>query len=201
MSLYPFNPNLDHRIQGSSGAVPTLSQRFIAHYQKSPALGAATAVHAAVTDNGTTQTITTGITNPAVARNLTATAGGTAGDVKAIQVTVTGTNLAGEVITEALPAFTVNTTGIVIGSKAFATVTSISIPAHDGNGATTAIGTGAKLGLHNELDHNTVLFAFLTNIKESVAPTVVTDDNELEKNTITLNSALDASVVDVYYLV
>lgn len=201
MPLYPFNPNLDHRIQGSTGSVPTLAQRYIAHYQKSPALGATTAVHAAVTDNGGVQTITTGITNPAVARNITATAGGTAGDVKAISVTITGTNLEGEVITEVLPAFTVNTTGTVVGSKAFKTVTSISIPAHDGVGATTAIGTGAKLGLHHCLDHNTVLFAFLTNVKEGTPPTVATDADEVEKNTVTLASALDASVVDVYYLV
>lgn len=202
MPLYPFNPNLDHRLQGSSAAVPTLSERYVAHYSKSPAAAATTTVHAAVTDNGSPQTITTLITSPAVCRNVTATAGGTAGDVKAISVVVTGTNLAGAVISETLPAFTVNTLGTVTGTKCFKTVTSILIPAHDGVGATTAIGTGSKLGLHHELDHNTVLFAFLNNVKEGTAPTVTTDDNELEKNGFTLNSAIPGSQpVDVYYLV
>lgn len=201
MPLYPFNPNLDHRIQGSSAAVPTLSERYVAHYSKTVLAASATGVHAAVTDTGVDVVVTTAITSPAVARNITATAGGTAGDVKAISVTITGTDLSGAVITEVLPAFTVNTTGIVTGSKAFKTVTSIAIPAHDGVGATTAIGWGSKLGLHHELDHNTVLFAFLNNVKEGTAPTVATSASVLASNTMTLNSSLDGSVVDAYYLV
>ena len=73
----------------------------ISHAVGSPALGATTAVHAAtaVLASGGPQVITTGITSPAVPRNVTATAGGTAGDIKAVQVTVTGTNMAGAVIT------------------------------------------------------------------------------------------------------
>jgi len=56
--------------------------------------------------------------------------GGTAGDIKAVQVTITGTNYNNEVITEDLPAFTENTAGTVTGSKAFKTVTEVVIPAH-----------------------------------------------------------------------
>lgn len=166
----------------------------------SPALGATTAVHAAVTDNGSPQTITTGITNPTVPRNITATAGGTAGDIKAIQVVVTGTDASGAVITETLPAFTVDTAGTVVGSKAFATVTSIQIPAHDGTGATTAIGTGSKLGLGWALGRNTVLAAFLGGVKEGTAPTVATSTSAVPSNTVSLNSALNGSevIVDFY---
>lgn len=166
----------------------------------SPALGATTAVHAAVTDTGAPQVVTTGITSPAVPRNVTATAGGTTTDIKAIQVTVAGTDIDGNAITETLPAFTVDTAGTVTGSKAFATVTSISIPAHDGTGATTAVGTGAKLGLPVRLARNTVLAAYLGGTRETTAPTVAVHATALESNTATLNSALNgtAVVVDLY---
>ena len=165
----------------------------------SPALGTTTAVHAAVTDNGAEQVVTTAITNPPTPRNVTATAGGTAGDIKAIQVIVAGTNAEGVSITETLPAFTVNTAGTVTGSKAFATVTSITIPAHDGTGATTAVGLGAKLGLGERLSLDTVVAAHLNGTRESTRPTVAVSSSALESNTVTLNSALDGSAVVVDY--
>ncbi|MFE6846561.1 hypothetical protein [Streptomyces sp. NPDC057686] len=171
--------------------------RILSETLGSPALGSTTAVHAAVTDTGSPQTVTTAITDPAVCRNITATAGGTAGDIKAIQVVVTGTNIYDEVISETLPAFTVDTAGTVVGSKAFKTVTSITIPAHDGTGATTAIGTGAKLGLPARLLRNTVVYAFLADVREGTAPTVATSSTAVESNTVSLNSALNGSEVTV----
>lgn len=168
----------------------------------SPAVGATTAIHAAaaVLASGGPQVITTGITNPDVPRNVTATAGGTSGDVKAVQVTVTGTNINDEVITETLPAFTVDTTGTVTGSKAFKTITSYSVPAMDGTGATVAIGTGAKLGLPVKRSRDTVLRATFNGVRESTHPTVVFDSDEVEKNMVTLSSSLDGSavIVDLY---
>lgn len=174
--------------------------RIVSKSLGSPAAGSTTAVHAAVTDNGSGQTITSAITNPAVPRNITATAGGTATDIKAIQVTINGTDANGATITEALPAFTVDTAGTVTGSKAFATVTSIVIPAHDGIGATTAIGTGEKLGLGVHLARNTVIAAYLNGTKEGTAPTVAVSASALSSNTVDLNSSLDGSevVVDFY---
>lgn len=205
MSFYPFNPNsLAGAQQQTDVAGVLLSRAFLAHFQVSAAHAVAasnTGVHAAVTDTGAPQTITTGLTSPAVPRNITATAGGTAGDIKAIQVTVTGTNFQDEVISETLPVFTVNTAGTVEGAKAFKTVTSVTIPAHDGTGATTAIGWGDKLGLPDMLPHNTVLHAFLADVREATAPTVVADADEVEKNTVDLNSALNGTAVDIYYLV
>lgn len=174
---------------------------FMAHVQvaAADAVAANTAgIHAAVASDGSQQIITTGITNPAVPRNITATAGGTATDIKAIQVIIEGTNCCGETITETLPAFTVDTAGTVTGSKAFKTVTKITIPPHDGTGATTAIGFGSKLGLPFKLAHNTVDSAFLNNAKEGTAPTVAVSSTAIESNTITLNSALNGTVVDVY---
>jgi hypothetical protein len=166
----------------------------------SPAVGSVAAVRAAHTDTGAQVVLTTGITNPPTPRALTATAGGTAGDVAAISVTINGTNADGAAISEVLPAFTVNTTGTVTGNKAFATVTSVTIPAHDGTGATTSIGTSAKLGLGYHLGRNTVVNAYLNGAREGTAPTVAVSATELENNTVQLNSALNGTpvIVDFY---
>jgi len=177
---------------------------FIAHFQVEAAkatVANTTGIHAAVTDTGADVEVTTAITNPSVPRNITATAGGTATDIKAVQVIIEGTNYADEVITETLPAFTVNTAGSVAGNKAFKTVTKITIPAHDGTGATTAIGFGEKLGLPYKLSHNTVIEAYHNNTKEGTAPTVTVSSTVLESNTIDLNTALNSSVVDAYLIV
>ena len=202
MSWYPENPNLGQEEQTDVVGL-TVDKGFIAHMHLTVTQSVATdtdGVHSAVTDNGSEQTITTGITNPPCPRNVVALADGVVSDIKAIQVGVTGTNIADEVITELLPAFTENTSGVVVGSKAFKTVTSITIPAHDGTGATTSIGFGDKIGLPEKLSHNTVLFAFLNNVKESTSPTVSTSSSAIESNTVDLNSNLDGSVVDIYYI-
>lgn len=99
-----------------------------------------TGVHAAHTDDSAPEVLTTGITNPTRPARITATAGGTSGDIKAIQVTITGTDAQDRAVSEVLPAFTENTPGTVTGNVLFKTVTQIDIPAHDGNGATTATG-------------------------------------------------------------
>lgn len=145
--------------------------------------------------------VTTFDGQPGIPRNITATAGGTAGDIAAIQVVITGTNVNDEVITETLAAFTVNTPGTVAGTKAFKTITSVTIPAHDGLGATTAIGWGEILSLPYKLPYNTVLATYLNGVKEGTAPTVTTSVTVLESNTIDLNSALNGTVVDVYLIV
>lgn len=163
----------------------------------SPAVGAIAAVRAAVVDSGTQQTIITGITNPETPRCVTATAGGTATDIKAIAVTVNGTNILNQPITETLPVFTVDTAGTVTGFKAFKTITSIVIPAHDGVAATTAIGTSAKLGLPFATPRNTILRAYLNDVVEGTAPTVVASAAAVELNTVQLNSALNGTPVIV----
>lgn len=159
-------------------------------------------VLAAFTDKGvaTDHTAVAAIANPVEPRNATATAGGTAGDIKAIQVIVNGTNVNDAAITETLPAFTVDTAGTVVGNKAFKTIVSIEVPPHDGNGATTAVGTGAKLGLGMKLGFNTVLNAYLAGVKEGTAPTVAASASAVESNTISLNSALDGTDVVVDFI-
>ena len=181
----------------SGGVVSPGGESLLSLSLGSPALGAIAAVHAAVTDDGTAQTITSAITDPPTVRSITATAGGTAGDIKAIQVTVSGTNEDDATISEVLPAFSVNTAGTVVGAKAFKTVTSIVIPAHDGTGATTSVGTGALLGLGFRMKRNTIIDAYLADVREGTAPTVAVSASAIESNTMSLNSALDASEVIV----
>jgi hypothetical protein len=185
---------------GSYGQHQQGRSRILSYSFGAPALGATTAVHAAVTDNGSQQVVTTGITNPAVCRNVTATAGGTAADIKAIQVVVAGTNIWGQAITETLPAFTVDTPGTVTGSKAFATVTSITIPAHDGTGATTAIGTGAKLGLPVTLPRKSFVNAWCDDVAETISASTVSS-SAVELNTVTMTTAFNGTKVFVldYY--
>ena len=205
MSFYPYDTNLGGNANNQTDSPGTTVGRVFVSKLALTAAQAATAdtdgVLTAVTDNGTEQTITTGFTAPPYPRNITATAGGTAGDIKAIQVVVTGTNVAGATITETLPAFTVDTAGTVTGSKAFATVTQVVIPAHDGTGATTAIGFGDLIGLPDKLDTNTVILAAHGGTREATEPTVATSTSALESNTVDLNTALDGSAVLVYYMV
>lgn len=201
--FYPYNPGLGQGMQ-SDVSGDLIDRAFVAHFAIT-AVNAlapvATGIHAAVTDDSTTQVITTAITNPLVPRTVTATAGGTAADIKAIAVTVTGTDINDEVLTEVLPVFTVNTAGIVQGTKAFKTVTSISIPAHDGTGATTAIGFGDKYGLPYKRAHLPVVAAYLNNALEATAATITASATVLSLNTIDLNSASNGTAIDAYLLV
>lgn len=201
--MYPYNHKIGQTIQTDSNGI-SVDRGFIAHLQISATkatVASAIGIHAAIVDTGVDQVVTTAINQPSTPRNITATAGGTVTDIKAIEVIIEGTNFNDEVITETLPAFTVNTGGVVSGSKAFKTVTKITVPAHDGVLATTSIGFGEKLGLPYKLTHNTVLAAYLNNVKEATAPTVTTSATVLESNTIDLNGALNGTVVDAYLIV
>ncbi|MDQ7095948.1 hypothetical protein REC12_20345 [Desulfosporosinus sp. PR] len=203
MELYPYNPK-DQRLKSDVKGLG-IGRAFLAHFQVAAALATAaniTGIHAPVACSATQTTVVNiAITNPSVPRNITATAGGTAADIKAVQVTITGTNYADEVISETLPAFTIDTAGTVAGNKAFRTVTNVSIPAMDGAGATVSIGFGEKLGLPFKIAHNTVLTAYLDNVKEATAPAVTTSTVDIDENTIDLNSPLNSKLVDAYLLI
>jgi len=88
-----------------------------------PAVASAAAVHAAVTLTTVPQTVTTGITNPVVCRalSITGNAAGMAGNV-----TVVGTDANGDAASDVIALAGTST---VLGVVAFATVTSIALPA------------------------------------------------------------------------
>lgn len=119
-----------------------------------------------------------------------------ASDAQDGNAVVTGTNYAGDVISETIKF---NGTTAVEGNLAFKTVTKIVLPIKTGT-ETVDIGWSDKLGLPFLLSRNTLLGAYLDNTLESTAAAVVADADELEKNTVDLNSALNGKAVDLYFM-
>ena len=200
--MYPYNHKRGQTIQTDAKSA-AVDRAFLAHFNipGAKAVAALTSgVHASLNGAAHLNT-TTGITNPAVPRNITATAGGTAGDIKAIQVVITGTNYNDEEITETLPAFTENTAGTVVGTKAFKTVTKIDVPAHDGTGATTVIGWGDLFGIPYKIDIPDLIIKKYFN-KATDAGTLANSATALESNTYDPAGTPDgAKDIDLYLIV
>jgi hypothetical protein len=195
--MYPYNHKMGQKIQTDANGV-SVDRAFLAHYQIAAAdavVASNVAIHADITlaDGDTTEVITN-ITNPDIPRALRVkgNAAGIAGDV-----VIEGTNYNGDAITETIIAADA---GIVEGAKAFKTVTKITVPARTAEGDKISVGFNEKLGLPYKLTHNTVIATYLDNVAEA-APTVVTDVDEIEKNTVDLVTALSGVVVDIYLLV
>ena len=98
------------------------------------------------------QVHTTFLAQPDVPRNLTAT--GTAGSNHV--VTITGTDVYGEVIVEQL---TLNGTNVISGKKAFNTVTQVAVAA-GAAGDTFDLGVGSAIGLPYRVDEAGLVMAF-----------------------------------------
>jgi len=201
--FYPFNPTLGQRLQTNANGV-VVDASYIAHlvWSEEEAIVAdidSLKVATAVSADSTVTLVPTA--QPVCARNITLTADGTAGSIKAVAAIVTGKNIDGETITETMPAFTVDTAGSVTGSKAFASVDKVDVPAMDGAGVTVSIGHGEKLGLPYLLPTNTVLFGSKGATREADAPTVAVSATAIESNTIDFNSALDGTEMHAYFVV
>jgi len=170
---------------------------FIAHAKfETPAAQSITAVLGSTPLTSSTQTITEGITDPDVPRNIKikANVAGVTGDV-----VIHGTNINDDAISETIA---LNGDTEVQGNKAFKTITSIELPAETNAGTdTVSIGTANKLGLPYKLSLNTVLKAFRDGVLEGTAPTVAVDAASIENNTVLLNSALNGTDIDVILIV
>lgn len=140
------------------------------------------------------------VAQPPCARNVTVTvAATTAGDVKAAAIVVTGKNLAGDTITESfLP--TADTPATLIGAKAFASVTSVAVPAQDGASVTVDVGFGQLIGLPYKLAKKLVLVTLNDGVVDT-APTLAISTTALESNTVDFNGSLDGSVMDMSIIV
>jgi len=194
--MYPYNFKYGQTVQTNVDGV-VADRGFIAHLTF-PTLAAQsiTAVLVATALTTEVQTITEGITQPDVPRSvkIKGNAAGITGDV-----VITGTNVAGEVISETIA---LNGDTEVLGNKAFKTITSIQLPVETNAGTdTVSVGTANKLGLPYLLERDTVIAAYRDNVKEGTDPTVATSTTALENNTILLNSALNGTDVDVYLIV
>lgn len=188
MGFQPRQPGFD---QPQVGAEVQSAYGYLRRQKwTAPDAAADDAVHAAITLLATVQTITTDITNPDFPRKLTVT-GTKAGGALTGNVVLTGTNIRNEVITETV-AITADTE--VESTKAFKTLTSIGLPVRATSGDTVKIGMSDALGLDRCMSGNEVILATIDSVYETTRPTVTFDDNEVEKNTVNPNTALDANV-------
>lgn len=111
--------------------------------------------------------------------------------------TITGTGIDNKVISEVL-TFEENQSTAEETTKAFKTVTKVVFSIMDG-AAKFDVGWGNKLGLPYKLASVPHCVAFQANALETTAPTFAVDDDEIEKNTVKLNTALDSTkAVDIY---
>jgi len=120
--FYPYNHKLEQEIQTDVTGV-TADRAFVAHVNWADPAAASSDAIKTITLGAAAQTITTGITNPDYPRAL-AVAGNAAGI--AGNVVIAGTNYAGEAITDTIA---LDGTTSKPGTKAFKTVTSITVPA------------------------------------------------------------------------
>jgi hypothetical protein len=196
MSFYPFNPNLGQRIQGEGPRVAPYDLGFVGHYQITPDAVSAVAVLAATALTDAVQTISTGITHPDYPRTVTVkgNAAGIAGDV-----VISGTNAAGETITDTIA---LNGSTEVEGVKAFKTVTSVQLPVETNVGTdTVSVGIGKKFGMPAIVYNAACLLVKLFNGSADTG-TLAVDVDELEKNLFALNGTPDGvKVVDLYFVV
>jgi hypothetical protein len=196
MKVYPYNQKLGQVIQSD---VPGLNadRAFLAHVSLgSPAAASNTAGHAAITlADGATTEVTDGITNPDVPRaiRIKGNAEGIAGNV-----VIEGTNELDEAITETIVAADA---GVVDGTKAFKTVSKITVPARTTADDTISVGYNDVLGLPYKLATNTILAAALNHVREATAPTVAVSATAIESNTIDLNSASNGNPVEAWLMV
>jgi len=128
------------------------------------------------------------------ARNITAVCSA----AQAGNMVVTGTNINDVSITETI---TLNGNTPVTSVKAFKTVTNINLPIKAGS-ETINVGWGDKIGIPFMLGAaatRPIIEVTFLGVIEANAPTITADADELEKNLIDLDSALDGSEVCIYY--
>lgn len=194
MTFTPYDPT-GQRLKSEDGA-DAVTRAFVARYAIAPAADAVDAVLAATAlADGATTTVTEGIFDPDVPRALSVTGNqaGVAGDV-----VITGKDIAGNTITETIVA---NGAATVEGSKAFAEVTSIVLPALVGAGDTISVGTLDVYGIPHKLKAAGVLLASLYG-NAADAGTLNVDASNLEANTYEPAANPNGSTaIDLYYLV
>lgn len=178
---------------GQNGKKGILSVTFVSRAIRKPALGTTTALKTAQATSGSGATdiaISTAIKNP---RSVTITTGGTAGDIKAAAITITGKNIEGKTITDTVTP-TVDTAGTLETTKAFASVSNVNVPAQDGNGVTVAVGLGNKFGIgyRNVSAASVKLYKNVNGTETLVNPAASNlSASVVENNTVTLDADPD----------
>lgn len=148
-------------------------------------------------------TVTSFSAQPDVPRNLVLTPDGTTNDVAGSTVTISGTDIFNASISEDF-VIALHQSTATTGNKAFKTVTSVSFPANTESGgfaATWSLGTGSKLGLRRCMAKaSDFLQAGLAGTRESTFATIAANASAVSSNTASLNSALNGTDVQLYYM-
>jgi hypothetical protein len=148
---------------------------------------------AQATSASTTTAVTSFTLQPDFARKIRVTPGGTTADVPSGDVTIVGTNIRDEALTDTV-TFAANDTGAQDTTKAFKTVTSVTFPIQDGASATYGIGVSDALGLDRCMSEAAVIDVYANGVRETTAATVTYDSSDVSKNTVDPNTALNASI-------
>lgn len=195
MTFYPYHPSKGQRIQTDLKSV-IADRSFLAYLEWDDPKAENEDEVLALTDmpeSGTLE-VTDDISNPDFPRALRII--GDTADITG-DVVITGTNMADKEITETIA---LNETTAVDGDKAFKTVTKIVLPERNASDDKVSVGFCDKLGLPYRLERDTVISSYLNESREA-SETVATDDDDVESNTIELNSSLDGNKVGVYLIV
>lgn len=199
MPLAPYNPFIGQHMRTHVDGI-TADRGYIAHYiipaDKATAADVAN-VLAATELTAQEQEITEGITQPPTPRVLSITGNKSTavGDV-----IIEGTDMAGVELEE-----TITLTGsplTVAGTKAFATVTNVTLPAvAETDGETISVGLSHAFGLPYNLPCDTVLKIYNNGTETTVAAGSSFSASDLAANYIKPTAALSGHQVDVYLIV
>lgn len=203
MPLFPFNTNWTRNAQADDGSS---SNTLLSPVLYAPgALAVSDDDRFVVSANMKVGDYTVAVgTMPeaAVARKLliTVTQVGGVNDTMGT-LTIVGTDVSGAALTESVAPTANSTKETANAYKTVTSITGVGWVINTGND-TIKIGTSETIGLPDKLsDTAQVLFASHNGTKEATAPTITVDSSVLAKNTFNLNTALDGSVVKIYYLV
>ena len=140
--------------------------------------------------------LSSGFSQPDVPRNLSVIPTATTADVGTCTVTIAGTDILNDAISENF-AFAANASTATTGSKAFKTITSISFAAACEDspfGARWSVGLGEKVGVKRCMDKaGHILFSTLNGAKEATAPTMAADASVVSLNTADYNGTMNGS--------
>lgn len=185
----PKKPHLVNRVGGLASEVADLRADLAAEFASTAAIAveewtdvpaastnaiktAIATVASTVTYSGAALNGTVGAGTMSPPRNITVTtAGGTPADAPAT-ATITGLDVNGNVISEAITVAQTATTAA--GAKAFASVTSIALTAGDGTNATLAFGFGALIGFAKKLKTRAGLATLIMEISGGTKVTTAT---------------------------
>jgi len=148
-----------------------------------------TAVLAAVTLTTEAQTITTGITNPDFPRLLVAKTTKAGGSMAGKLVTITGTDIRGNAISDTI---TCGDDTAAPSVKAFSTVASVVLPTRVTSGDTISIGTADALGLEVIPAYAVAISAHHNATLEGTLPSITRHATDISQNVADFNSACGA---------